>query len=450
MRTVTTDGSRAELEAMLAARPPADYVYMYPPRQAYRPVAERQMAAAIERSLRREGPLDLYLHFPFCRQICSFCNLYAVVATETSGFETYVEAILREAETYAPLVAGKEIATVYLGGGTPSQLPAELIGCLLGELERLYGFERGRVAEVALEVAPDTVSPKGLAALRGAGINRVNLGLQTGDEAEMCTIGRDHDAALSLRAVEAALAAGFDNVCVDLIYGLEGQTERSWAESLARVAELAPPTVCAYPLTLRPHTGYASRDYLEVDPASQADRYERADAVLRGAGYRQETHVRWALGAEGGYRQKENHWALSNVLGLGAGARGYLWECDYRNGYSARRRMPVLRQWLEDVGRKGHGRMDGFAMDEEERMRKALILGIHDLDRGRFRSLFGEDPMGSFEPQLRTLAELGLLAIEPDRLVLSAAGMRSRDLIVQAFFSPKVRRLLGEYDYADG
>lgn len=450
MRTLSTGGTRAELEKLLAERPAIDYVYMYPPRQAYHAVEDNELEAAIERSLKRPDPVDLYLHFPFCRQICSFCNLYAVVGTQRAQFERYIDAVMIEAATYAPQVVGKEIATVYLGGGTPSQVPADLIAELLMNLERLYGFDREHVVEVALEVAPDTVSAESLAAYRDAGVNRVNLGVQTGDDEEMRLIGRRHDAATSLRAVEVALGAGFHNVCVDLIYGLEGQSEKSWGESVASVVALAPPTVCAYPLTLRPRTGYAARGYRQLDTATQARRYDHIHSALSAAGYRQQTHVRWVLGPEGGYRQKENHWAMANVLGLGAGARGYLWECDYRNGYSARHRMPVINRWMADVETRGHGRCDGFLMDNAERVRKALILGLHDLDREWFRAMFERDPMELFEPKLRTLSDFGLLKIEEKRLSLTDDGMRNRDLIVQAFFSERVRGRIADFDYDDG
>ncbi len=449
MRTLLTSGTRAELERLLAEPAVADYVYMYPPRQAYGPVDREELDAAIERSLARSGPVDLYLHFPFCRQICSFCNLYAVVATGHEGFERYVDALVQEAATYAPLLRGKQVDTVYLGGGTPSQVPPALIGSLLGELERLYGFDRHDVPEVALEVAPDTVTLERLGAYRAVGINRVNLGVQTGDDLEMRLIGRRHDAELPRAAATAALEAGFDNVCIDLIYGLEGQTDRSWRDSVDRVIELGPPTVCAYALTLRPRTGYAARGYAAVDPRTQIKRYDYAHEALLAAGYAQETHVRWARGPHGGYRQKANHWALSNVVGLGAGARGYLWECDYRNGYSARHRMPVLTDWFRRVAAHGHGRTDGFLMDHDERLRKATILGLHRLDRRRFASLLGCDVTEPFGAVLNALADLRLIEIDADSVTLTEEGMRHRDVLVQAFFSHRVRDRLSAFDYDD-
>jgi oxygen-independent coproporphyrinogen-3 oxidase len=447
MRTLATSGTRVELERLLGQPATADYVYMYPPRQAYGPANGDELEVAITRSLARQGAIDLYLHFPFCRQICSFCNLYAVVATARGLFERYVDALLQEAETYAPLLRGKPVDTVYLGGGTPSQLPAELIAALLTGLERLYGFDRREVPEVALEVAPDTVTPERLAAFREAGINRVNLGVQTVSDVEMRLIGRRHDAGLPLAAASDALQAGFENVCVDLIYGLDGQTDRSWRESVDRVIELGPATVCAYSLTLRPRTGYSARGFAVLDHREQIKRYDYAHQALVAAGYAQETHVRWARGPNGGYRQKANHWALSNVVGLGAGARGYLWECDYRNGYSVRHRMPVLGQWFDRVEAHGHGRTDGFLMDHDERLRKATILGLHRLDRQRFASLLGCDVTERFGLELEAMAALRLVEIEADSVTLTDEGMRHRDVLVQAFFSSRVRASLAAFDY---
>jgi oxygen-independent coproporphyrinogen-3 oxidase len=449
MRTLVTSGTPDELRQLLAEPAGADYVYMYPPRQAYGPVDPDELEVAIARSLARPGPVDLYLHFPFCRQICSFCNLYAVVATEQAVFERYVDALVQEAATYAPLLRGKRVDTVYLGGGTPSQIPPALIGSLLGELERLFEFDLRDVPEVALEVAPDTVTPERLAAYRETGINRVNLGVQTGDDLEMRLIGRRHNGELPVAAAAVALDAGFDNVCVDLIYGLEGQTEQSWRDSVDRVIDLGPPTVCAYALTLRPRTGYAARGYAVLDHRAQIKRYDYANEALHAAGYSQETHVRWARGSNGGYRQKANHWALSNVVGFGAGARGYLWECDYRNGYSARHRMRVLTDWFGRVEANGHGRTDGFLMDHDERLRKATILGLHRLNRKRFASLLGCDVTEPFGAELEALAQLRLIEIDSDLVTLTEQGMRHRDVLVQAFFSSRVRQNLAGFDYDD-
>ena len=446
MRLLDTE-ERQDLAAAIEAHAPADYVYMYPPRQAYRPVDADALSRLVSASLSTASSLDLYLHFPFCRQICAFCNLYAVVSTSQSVFSDYVDLLCREIATYAPLVHGKKIDTLYLGGGTPSQLEASLFERAFRSLEEEYGFDVSEVPEVAMEVAPDTATRERLTDYVSIGINRVNLGVQSTNDAELHGIGRRHGAELSLGAVELALAAGFRNVCVDLIYGLQGQDFQSWRRSVDEVVALAPPTVCAYPLTLRPWTGFSARGYEDLDLVEQGAKYDYVDTALRDAGYRQETHVRWAMGPHGGYRQKENHWALGDMLGLGAGARGYLWEVDYRNGYSARHRLGVLRAWRDQVAQLGHGRVDGFLMDNDERRRKAIVLGLHDLDLSAFYARFGRSPIDLFPSEFEQLVENGYGVLKDDRFFLTRSGMRNRDVLVQPFISDRVLRLCQALDY---
>jgi oxygen-independent coproporphyrinogen-3 oxidase len=234
---------------------------------------------------------------------------------------------------------------------------------------------------------------------------------------------------------------------VDLIYGLEGQDFRSWQASVDEVIRLGPPTVCAYALTLRPRTGFAARGYQILDGAEQYAKYDYANDALKNSGYTQETNVRWVRGPDGGYIQKQNHWALEAIVGLGAGARGYLWECDYRNGYSVRHRMRALRDYLESVDRYGHGRTDGFLMDNDERRRKAVILGLIDLDRFAYRDRFGAWPEDHFHDELKMLSDLELITDHAGRLKFTALGIRHRDLLVQQFFSPRVQQLLESFSY---
>src|SRR6476469_785140 len=297
-----------DLEKAIAQPVNGDYVYMYPPRQAYSTSAWRDLRSAIECSLAStdDQQLNLYVHFPFCRQICKFCNLYSV-ATIGSQFSDYVELVESELASWAKYTSQRTVDTVYLGGGTPSLLPPQDLDRVVTTIHRLWSFDRTAVPEIALEVAPDTVDLKRLCELRSIGINRINLGLQTTSDRGLHAIGRRHGYEPARRSIDAALNAGFLNVCVDLIYGLPGQSLQDWDSSLEDVLEFCPQTVCAYPLTLRPNTGFA-RHNLVLDGGEQYAKYDLALQLLTSRGYVQETHVRYSLPG-GGYRQKRNHWA---------------------------------------------------------------------------------------------------------------------------------------------
>jgi oxygen-independent coproporphyrinogen-3 oxidase len=448
---VTERLSTESLDKLIAQQTHVDYVYMYPPRQAYRSLDDdehSQLPKTISTSLRRFDDLNLYVHVPFCRQICSFCNLYAVQGRGRE-LDEYVDAIIAEAESYATIAGRKSITTLYLGGGTPSILSAAQLEQLVTSLLATFSAIPDVVPpETALEVDPATVDLDKLRDIRAAGINRINLGYQSMVHDEVIQFGRDRPTTAGAELLERALEVGFANVCVDLIYGLEGQTDENWRRSVRQVAAIGPPTVCAYALTLRPFTGYSRRGYSSLDGAMLYRRYDIADEILREAGYRRENHVRWVRD-NGGYLQKVNHWAMRNVLGLGAGARSYLWDIDLRNGYSVRSRERPLRNYVRSIGEGMMPATDGYVMTNDERARKAAVLNLVSLDRAWYRSLIGDDPLARFPAEFDTLSNLGLCVIDPDRVALTDDGVKYRDLIVQALFSPAVRERLDEFDYSE-
>ena len=157
----------------------ADYVYAYPPRQTYHPINRDTAHQAIAASLRPGSPLNLYIHVPFCRQICFYCNLYAVAGRHSDDHENYVDLVERELNLW-DLTDQQALSTVYIGGGTPSLLRPDLIMRLLDAAATAAGRDLTSVAEVALEVAPDTVTATKLIEFRDAGINRINLGVRHG------------------------------------------------------------------------------------------------------------------------------------------------------------------------------------------------------------------------------------------------------------------------------
>lgn len=422
---------------------------MYPPRQGYRsfPAGEsRAVEAAIQRSLAASGDLNLYVHVPFCRQICTFCNLYTTNDLRRD-IDRYVDAVLTEAAWYARICGSKHLRTLYLGGGTPSILLPAQIERLLKELVGTFSPTSASMPlETALEVDPATVDAAKLRDLRAVGINRINLGYQSLIAGEVAQIGRKRHGGLGL--LEDALSVGFDNVCVDLIYGLSRQTDDSWAESVSQVAAIGPPTVCAYALTLRPFTGYHRHGYRSVDGGTLYRRYEIADDLLLSAGYRRETHVRWVK-PNGGYRQKVNHWNLENVLGLGAGARGYLWEIDLRNGYSIRSRAAALDAYMDRIRSGLMAATEGFVMSKDERMRKAAALNVGKLDRGWFSRMFGVDPTSVFHREYEVMGKLGACDITGDSIRLAEPFYKYRDLFSQVFFSSDVAGRIRGFDYRE-
>lgn len=438
-----------ELNRQIQGNYVSDYVYMYPPRQAYRSISDEEVTTHIASSLAHFDDINLYVHFPFCRQICAFCNLYTHVSTDQEVFNSYLFYLERELQYYLPWIRNKPIKTLYLGGGTPTLLPAELFERFFLFLEQHFNCSIKSIAEVAIEASPDTVEKKKFLAYKEAGINRVNLGVQSATNHELSLIGRKYGSNIPFEALEIIQEIQFDNVCVDLIYGLEGQTFEDWRKSVDSVISYAPETICAYSLTLRPITGFDRKGYHYISGAEQYEKYDYVNEALLASGYQQETQVRWIKNEKGGYRQKANHWGMNNILGIGAGARSYLWQIDTRNGYSIKDRRKAFQNYLKSIDEAGQAVTDIFLMDEDERRRKSIVLGLINLDREWFLKQFGLDPIDVFPSEFSILFELELLLEDGKFLKLTPRGVRHRDLIVQQFFSRRVKDLLETFNYEE-
>jgi oxygen-independent coproporphyrinogen III oxidase len=450
MKLLASGPEKVNLKQLIQDQVQGDYIYMYPPRQSYYPLDEHDLASHIRDSLKetRAQPVNVYLHFPFCRQICAFCNLYSVSVRPNEQFAEYVDLITREIELWSPLIAGRAVDTIYLGGGTPSLLPVSELDRCLRSLENALGMSRYEVSEVAIEVAPDTVDEIKLSDMQGIGITRVNLGLQTTSDEGLHQIGRRHGFALARKRIEDALSSGFKNVCIDLIYGLPQQTVNDWRAIVIDVLELGAPTICAYPLTVRPNTAFG-RKSINLLGSEQYVKYETARDLLGEAGYAQETHVRYIVPGRGGYRQKQNHWAGQDIIGIGAGARGYLRNCDYRNGYSIRRRRDALELYASRMRSGQWPFTAGFYLNEAERMRRQVVLGLFDFDRVLFKDEFGGDVEKVFANEFNDLSALDLIDINTETIRLTKKGRKYRDLIAQLFFSGEVWQRISDFSYME-
>lgn len=450
MKLLASGPEKLDIEQLIREQVQGDYIYMYPPRQSYHRLMAQHLEDHIRESLDQTSkqPLNIYLHFPFCRQICAFCNLYSVSVRPSEQFSEYVDLMKCEIELWSGLIAGRTVDTIYFGGGTPSILPVAQLERCLSSLEETLGISRAEVREVAIEIAPDTVDEIKLRELQSIGITRVNLGLQTTSDEGLHQIGRRHGFSLARKRIEDALSSGFGNVCIDLIYGLPQQTIGQWHNIVQDVMDFKAPTICAYPLTLRPNTGFARKSITLVG-ADQYIKYEITRDLLEQAGYTQETHVRYIVPGQGGYRQKQNHWAGQDIVGMGAGARGYLRHCDYRNGYSIRRRRDALESYGSRIRLGKWPYTTGFYLDKSERMRRQVILGLLDFDRSAFRAEFGVDVEEVFLNEFLELRRLNLIDISDERIRLTKEGRKYRDLIVQRFFSEDVWRRISEFDYME-
>lgn len=273
-------------------------------------------------------PLGLYLHIPFCKSKCLYCDFYSLPQREEK-MDEYTEVLLRHLEEMAPRAAGHRIDTVYFGGGTPSYLGVRRLEKLLKCLKKRYPLEKD--AELTLEANPDSLDDwRAVRALRRAGINRISLGVQSADDCELKAIGRIHTFAQAEAAVQAVRKAKIHNLSLDLIYGLPGQSMSSWQNTVKRVLDLEPEHLSCYGLKVEEGTPlFRMQSTLDLpDDDLQADMYLWAVACLAERGYAQYEISNFA---KPGFASRHNlkYWLLEEYAGFGPGAHSDFGDVRY-------------------------------------------------------------------------------------------------------------------------
>ncbi|MCA9999657.1 MAG: radical SAM family heme chaperone HemW [Anaerolineales bacterium] len=384
--------------------------------------------------------LSLYLHIPFCRHRCSYCdfNTYTSLSSLQADYAAALAAEVAQAGELAKAYYGHRPAahTVFFGGGTPSLMtPAELELILTAVS---HNFTLHPAAEISMEANPGTVDEGYLTAVRALGINRLSFGVQSVIPSELALLEREHDFATVIRAVAQARAAGFDNFNLDLIYGVPGQTLASWQESVEAVLTLHPTHFSLYCLTIEP--GTPMQRWLEngrfapPDPDLAAEQYEWAARRLAAAGFDHYEISNWALP---GWQCEHNltYWRNLPYLGLGAGA----------HGYAAEQRYHIVRQPRVYLRRMAEGQPAAYpltaAVADSHHLTRAEAMAdtvmtqlrlLHEgLDLAAFAKTFGESLQAAFPGEVERLTEWGLVWEKNGRLLLTEQG---RFLSNQVFY----------------
>ena len=236
---------------------------------------------------KEKTPLGIYVHIPFCRSKCIYCDFYSLPEKSDKLMDGFLDAICAHIREAGDLAPNHIVDTIYFGGGTPSYFGADGLASILATVRR--SFEVSPTAEITFEANPDSVNSKLLRRLRSEGFNRVSLGIQSDDDHILKAIGRPHSYAQAAEAVRLIRKVGFRNLSVDLMYGLPGQTREGWVETLRNVMKLEPDHISCYGLKVEEGTPLCQcQDYMNLpDEDAQADMYLTASEVLRSKGYRQ-------------------------------------------------------------------------------------------------------------------------------------------------------------------
>ncbi|ACL02811.1 oxygen-independent coproporphyrinogen III oxidase [Desulfatibacillum aliphaticivorans] len=367
----------------------------------------------------------LYIHVPFCRKKCRYCDFYSV--TDDSAIPAYIKALKREMQI-REWDAGP-FDTVFFGGGTPSVLPPGRVAEILERASLIFGIAPD--AEVTLEANPGTVSQNDLEAFQQAGVNRISLGVQSLDDQTLQFLGRIHSAFEARLALDWAMEAGFDSVGCDLIYGVPGQTRESWTKDLEDVLAYGPDHLSCYILTIEESTplGRALErgEFSPMDEGRVGELFLHTSDFLESKGFLHYEISNFARGREKACRHNLHYWNHAPYLGLGPAAHSFL---------------EIGRQWnVSDLeiylAMVNAGRMpmeESEILTEEQHMLEWLYTGLRQakgIDAGEFLRRFDKAFLDIFGPDWKRLQDEGLARESSQSFALTKKGMLFSDGVCQ-------------------
>ncbi len=400
----------------------------------------------------------VYIHIPFCHHRCSYCD-FNIYAGMKSLYVPYVEAVVEEITVTATRVGRRRVPSIYFGGGTPSLLPAELISGLLTAVRTFFNVDDD--AEVTLEVNPtkddgsQTIDEgRYFEQLRSLGVNRLSLGVQSSHEDELHLLRRGHSFADASATYHAARQAGFDNVNIDLIYGLPHQPIEKWRVTLERVLTLQPDHISAYSLQIEPRTAMLrwvrNGRVPEPEEDAVAAMYELTHDLLEQAGFEHYEISNWARNAEpalAGLPYMTSNTCTSTQVRCSFDAMAYrpdlrsahnlvYWRneayfgfgCGAHSSFEGRRYSNVLhpREYVERIRQSGEAVAEVEEIDRALEMGETLMLGLRlieeGVERARFRDRFGVKLDDVYGTTIERLIEQGLLESGSERIRLTAHG----------------------------
>ena len=375
-----------------------------------------------------EAPTSLYFHIPFCKHRCAYCD-FNTYAGQSDTIPAYVSALCKEIKELGESRPGLKVWTIFFGGGTPSLLSNIQYQSIFEKITRYFQVLPG--AEISLEANPGTVSSDYLADLHTTGFNRISYGVQSANPEELRMLERIHSYADVVAAIKWSRQTGYDNLNLDLIYGLPEQTLESWQHTVRLVTGLHPEHISAYALTLEhgtPFGRWAAKGLLPIpDPDLAALQYEWTMEFLAELGYEQYEISNWALpGRE--CQHNLQYWRNLNYLGLGAGAHGYAHSCRYSNVL----RIKTYIDRFSDEASSGHGypltsgvvnqHRNTLFEDMQDTMLTGLRLTHEGVSAVDFELRFGQKMQVVFETEIKKMVQVGLLEWAGERVRLTVRG----------------------------
>ncbi|AZC21334.1 radical SAM family heme chaperone HemW [Pseudomonas sp. CMR5c] len=372
-------------------------------------------------------PLALYIHIPWCVRKCPYCDFNSHAASPTLPEEEYVDALLADLDQDLPAAHGRELSSIFFGGGTPSLFSAQALGRLLAGVQQRIPFASD--IEITLEANPGTFEQEKFTAYRALGINRLSIGIQSFQEQKLEALGRIHSGAEAVRAADMARQAGFDNFNLDLMHGLPDQSLEDALGDLRQAIAMKPTHLSWYQLTLEPNTVFWSQPPTLPEDDILWDIQEAGQALLAEHGYAQYEVSAYAQPGRAA-RHNLNYWSFGDFIGIGAGAHGKLSHPDGRILRTWKTRLP--KDYLNPAKpfKAGEKSLDNDELPFEFLM-NALRL-TDGVDAALFAQRTGLE-LASLAEGRRQAEQSGLLQVEPSRLAATPRGQLFLNDLLQYF-----------------
>lgn len=357
--------------------------------------------------------MELYVHIPFCVRKCLYCDFLSFPGQEKEQ-KLYTEALIREIENTR--TNRERISSLFIGGGTPSILPADEMGRIFRALFEVFSFEKD--CEITIEANPGTLTMEKLKAYKGMGINRISIGCQSMDDRELGMLGRIHRGEEFMDSYSLARQAGFDNVNVDLMSAIPGQDFKSWEANLRQIAELRPEHISAYSLIIEEGTPFATANLPLPSEEEERLMYDNTGRILEEYGYRQYEISNYAFpGKE--CRHNTGYWKRVNYLGIGLGAASLLNNRRFHN-------TDDMEEYFENSSCPRKIRKDMEVLSTEEQQVEFMILGLRmneGVSKREFYELYGASMEELYGPLIEKFQKLGLMENVGDRVAFTSRGM---------------------------
>lgn len=395
--------------------------------------------------------VSLYVHIPFCAVKCRYCDFLSFDGESYGTMLRYVDSLCQEIKMYAPIADDYIVRSVFIGGGTPSLLDESLIINIMAFIRKTFTLDKD--AEISIEANPGALRHQKLNGYKTAGINRISIGLQSADDEMLKKLGRLHNYDQFVASYKAARRAGFNNINIDIMSGLPGQTIHTFVDTLSKVIEYQPEHISVYSLSIEPGTPFANdQAILDELPPEMIDRrmYEITKKLLSAHGYDRYEISNYA---KSGYECKHNmvYWTGGDYIGFGIGASSYFQGKRFNNMTDIFNYIDIM----EDTGEKfvSYDNMEKLYNETtskirqnvtpvyiDSRMEEFMFLGLRmmcGVSRSEFEERFNKDIYEVYGSVLNNYIDQGLMAAIDDRIILTDAGIDVSNVILADFILDK-------------